>query len=85
MPRFQIKLNESQIEPLLWELCVKLGFCLDPAEQERLKESPPTNVEAFADAVFVAEGADPNANPHIRKQVIACIAAHFAKAEERGK
>jgi len=77
-----IKLYESQIEPLLNELCVRLGFCLPPVDQARLTDSPPTNVNAFTDAVFIAEGMDPNANPHLRQQVVACVAAHFAKAEE---
>jgi hypothetical protein len=37
------------------ELCLNLGFCLPPREQQRLRESPPLNIEAFTDAVFAAE------------------------------
>ena len=76
------KLNECQVKALLYELCVWLGFCLPAAEQRRLEQEPPVEVEAFADAVYAAEGADPHAHPHIRKQVCDCIAAHFATAAE---
>src|SRR5436190_21244202 len=75
-------LNEPQTKALLYELCVRLGFCLPPADQRRLEREPPVEVETFADAVYAAEGADPHAHPHIRKQVCECIAAHFAKAAE---
>jgi hypothetical protein len=55
-------LNETQVKSLLYELCVRLGFCLPKAEQKRLEREPPTEVEAFADAVYTAEGADPHAH-----------------------
>ena len=74
------QLTEPQTQALLYELCVRLGFCLPPADQRRLEKDPPVDVEAFADAVYAAEGADPHAHPHIRKQVCDCIATHFAKA-----
>jgi hypothetical protein len=75
-------LNQSQVERLLDELCVRLGFCLPPNDQRRLQASPPTEVEAFTDAVFVAEGMDPRGHPNLRKQVVACVAAHFARAAD---
>jgi hypothetical protein len=74
------QLTESQVKALLYELCVRLGFCLPPIDQRRLEGSPPSDVEAFADAVYAAEGADPSAHPHIRKAVCECIASHFVKA-----
>lgn len=76
------RLSKAQVEPLLYELCVKLGFCLPPADQRRLERAPPVEVDDFADAVFVAEGMDPLAHPRLRKQVCECIAAHFARAAE---
>jgi hypothetical protein len=47
-----------------------------------LEQEPPVEVEAFADAVYAAEGDDPHAHPHTRRLVCECIAAHFAKAAE---
>jgi len=34
------------------------GYCLAPDEQARLVEAPPADVDAFTDAVFIAEGRD---------------------------
>src|SRR5512142_3427096 len=48
--------REPGVRQLLDELCIKLGFCLPPDENRRLIESPPRDVDAFTDAVFVAEG-----------------------------
>lgn len=76
------RLSEAQVKPLLYELCLRLGFCLPPADQRRLEREPPSGVDAFADAVFIAEGMDPHGHRSLRKQVCDCIAAHFAKAAE---
>jgi hypothetical protein len=77
-----ILLNPAQVAPLLYELCVKLGFCLPSADQRRLERDPPTDIDSFTDAVFVAEGMDPKAHRHLRHQVRARVATHFAKAAE---
>lgn len=79
---FQV--SSPQVEALLYELCVVLGFCLPPDEQARLRESPPTEVEAFTDAVIRAEGLDPYADIplHLRRDVRARVAEHFRKAED---
>jgi hypothetical protein len=79
-----MRLTESQTKSLLFELCVRLGFCLPPEDQRRIEGDPPVTVEAFADAVYAAEGMDPQGHPGIRKQVCDCIAAHFAKAAGSG-
>lgn len=47
-------LSEPEAHKLLYDLCVRLGFCLPPQEQRRLKENPPPDVRSFNDAVFVA-------------------------------
>lgn len=55
---------------LLYELCTELGFCLPPEAQARLIEDPPDSVDAFTDAVIVAEGMDPAAvQKRIRRDV----------------
>jgi hypothetical protein len=66
------------LEALLRQLCVELGFCLPAAEEARLAEHPPDDVDAFADAIFVAEGMDPRlANKRLWNQVRDRIVAHF--------
>jgi hypothetical protein len=79
---FQI--SSAQVEALLSELCVVLGFCLPPDEQAHLRESPPTDVDSFTDAVIRAEGLDPHADIplHMRRDVRARVAEHFRKAED---
>lgn len=44
---------------LLNDLCVQLGYCLPPESQQRIVNDPPTSVDAFTDAVVIAEGFDP--------------------------
>jgi hypothetical protein len=44
---------------LLNDLCVRLGYCLPPGDQQRLIDDPPTSVDEFTDAVVAAEGLDP--------------------------
>jgi hypothetical protein len=61
--------REIAVQQLLDELCVKLGFCLPPDTQRRLRESPPLDVDSFTDAVFEAEGLDPVLDGRLRGQV----------------
>ncbi len=77
-------MSPPQVEALLAELCVVLGFCLPPDEQARLRESPPNDVDAFTDAVIRAEGLDPHADipRHLRRDMRARVAEHFRKAED---
>lgn len=81
----RFKLSSPQVETLLHELCVVLGFCLPPDEQARLRDSPPTEVDAFTDTVIRAEGLDPYADLplHLRRDVRARVAEHFRKAEDQ--
>lgn len=62
---------ESHVEAALEELCAKLGYCLPPSEQEALLNDPPTDMEAFVDAVLLAEGLDPGsvAKPQRRQMI----------------
>ena len=55
-----MKTNPKDIEWLLHDLCVRLGFCMaarDPARFLALAHEGP---HTFADAVLLAEGLDPN-------------------------
>ncbi len=66
------------VESLLYELCVDLGFCLPPDAQVRLRDSPPRDVDAFTDAVLIAERLDPlYVDKGLRRAVRDMVARHF--------
>lgn len=69
----------TNIQWLLEDVCVRLGFCLPPNEQIRLEQDPPKDVDAFTDAIFVAEGLDPHekSNRGLRAQVRELVAKHL--------
>jgi hypothetical protein len=71
--------QEVRVQVLLNELCVKLGFCLSPGEQRRLRESAPNDVDSFTDAVLEAEGVDPRVNKQIRRTVRDTIEWHMRR------
>jgi hypothetical protein len=78
-------LNEKEVGDLLNRLCRRLGFCLPPDDIVRLREDPPAEVLAFTDAVFTAEGLDPEtADRHLYRQVRDMIADAFHQAEYDG-
>ncbi len=69
-------------QPLLDHLCTELGLCLAPAEQVRLLASPPATVQAFAKAVLVAEGLDPElADKRLLRRVEELASEHFGRRE----
>jgi hypothetical protein len=72
------------VRGLLTELCVDLGFCLPPEEGTRLEASPPTTVDGFTDAVWIAEGMEPaSTDPRLqrlREQVRERVARAFAES-----
>ena len=75
-------LSRLQVAALLSELCVTLGFCLPPDSIKRLQDDPPVDVDAFTDAVILAEGLDPQTlSVSQRRQIQAKVSTHFKKAE----
>jgi hypothetical protein len=78
------QLSPTQVEALLSELCIVSGFCLPPDAEARLRQSPPTEVDAFTDAVIRADGLDPYADIplQLRRDVRARVAEYFRKAED---
>lgn len=65
---------------LLNDLCVRLGYCLPPEDQQRIIDDPPTSVDAFTDAVVAAEGFDPVLMAtEQRQQVRRMVAAAFGE------
>lgn len=67
-------------ERLLEDLCVRLGFCLHPADRGQLIESPPQSVDAFTDEIIRREGLDPvTFDSTVRAQVRAVVAEHMGQ------
>jgi len=75
-------ITAARVDALLNELCSKLGFCLPPEEQARLRDAPPVEVDAFTDAVFVAEGMRPDGDLHLWREVRKRVREHFRAAED---
>lgn len=73
-------LTDKEVRDLLSVLCERLGFCLAPDKRLHLASSPPTDIDEFARAVFVAEGLDPlTSSSDLYHQVRALVARAFAK------
>ncbi|WP_144128278.1 hypothetical protein [Catellatospora sichuanensis] len=72
---------DSDVQRLLNELCIKLGFCLPPDDIRRLCESPPGDVDTFTDAVFEAEGMGDMAyvDKYLRRQVREVVDRHMSR------
>jgi hypothetical protein len=78
-------LDPTKLEALLYHLCVKYGFCLDADEHRRLCADPPTDVTAFTDAVYRAEGMDPaTANQRVYRLVHGAVAEAFRRGGPPG-
>ena len=77
-------LSSEEVTVLLNTLCVRTGFCLPPADCERLRAECPPDVASFTDAVFTAEGLPPTtADLHLYRQVRGVVAATFRRHEDR--
>ncbi|MDE0855968.1 MAG: hypothetical protein OSA97_16260 [Nevskia sp.] len=73
------RLIESDVQWLLDELCLRLGYCLQPAQQAMLRNNPPLSANAFVDAVLVAEGLQPElVGKERRRQIMNIVSAVFA-------
>ena len=78
----EITLTSGEIETLLGDLCVRLGFCLPPQEQDRLIDAPPSSARVFTDAVFMAEGMNPEtADRQLYKQVLLTVESAFERSK----
>jgi hypothetical protein len=74
-------MTEAQIEVLLQQLCVDLGFCLHGDVADQLIDHPPATADQFARAVFTAEGLDYDGDPRegLKQAVRDMVALHQAK------
>jgi hypothetical protein len=55
--------RRRRVTYLLYELCARFGFCLPEEGRERIESDPPTDPDAFAAAVYRAEGFEPPTDP----------------------
>jgi hypothetical protein len=70
---------ELNVQRLLDELCTRLGFCLPPDEQRRLRGAPPATVDHFTDAVFEAEGIGDIHDTQLHRQVRNVVDKHMSR------
>jgi len=78
-------LNTTELEALLYHLCVEYGFCLQPNEYAKLCADPPAEVTGFTDAVYRAEGLDPAAtNQRVYRMVHAAVERAFRGVRPEG-
>ncbi|WP_112699220.1 hypothetical protein [Micromonospora noduli] len=71
--------RNSEVQRILEELCIKLGFCLPPEENLRLRESPPSDADSFTDAVFEAEGMGDMSDTDLRRRVREVVGQHMTR------
>jgi hypothetical protein len=64
---------------LLDEVCTRLGLCVRPEVRQLLEAAPPADVEAFALAMFRAEGLDPRTDRRLFEQVCVVAARTYDK------
>ena len=84
-PSPDTRLSQRKAGFLLADLCVKLGFCLPPDAEEALVSDPPSDVDAFAEAVFRADGFDPfTGDRALYRALRGMVLEAFLRAEERG-
>ncbi len=68
------------VDKLLDDLCVVLGYCLPPDDQLRIIANQPQTIDAFTDAVIAAEGLDPVLlDSGKRREVRRMVAAAFGE------
>lgn len=74
------RLAREQVEALLYDLCVDLGFCSLGDGYDQLINSPPITVEEFANAVIEFDGPSPSLPNRVRNLVRMKVAEHFERA-----
>ena len=79
-------LDQSEVKSLLDDLCIGYGFCLPSEEHDKLLANPPQDVIAFVDAVFIAEGLNPEtASRSTYRAVRDRVAASFSRSVEKAE
>ena len=83
-----MSLIESDIDALLYRVCVDLGLCLDPDTCDQLVANAPDDVDAMTDAIFAADGMNPATadralHARVREYVVAAFAPQDPRKEPR--
>lgn len=79
-----MSLIESDVEALLYRVCVDLGLCLDPVTYDQLVTNAPGDVDAMTDAIFAAEGMNPaDADRALYGRVREYVVAAFEPGDPR--
>jgi len=81
----QARLTSRQVQGLLGELCVTLGFCLPPPEIERLMADPPQDSDEFTEAVPVAEGYGTPSQDRVVDQARELVAEAFIRYRAKSR
>lgn len=70
--------TKPSINPLLSQLCEKLGFCAALRTISRFPPAAMASPDEFVDAVFSAEGLRTQADKRLTEQVRTVVDKHFA-------
>ncbi len=68
--------TERTLRYLLYDVCVTWGFCLPPADADRIATSSNLSAEQFAEEVLLAEGFEPSQNPELVERFTRLFHAH---------
>jgi hypothetical protein len=69
--------NRTKVDRSLDQLCIDMGFCLVGSQRSQLLNKLPLGIDDFTDALFIAEGLEPQIKTQLRKQVRERVAARF--------
>ncbi len=72
-----IQLSEKVVKYLLDDLCITLGYCLPPKEQERIINEPPNTPQQFSKAVMDAEGVG-TGDSQLFEDVLEIVCKYFS-------
>ena len=72
---------DKEIDNLLGELCVRLGFCIPPKEHDRIASMGYWQAEEFAKDVISAEGLNPEYEVKWLREIRNKFIEHFGSSE----
>jgi hypothetical protein len=75
----------SCAESALSELCIRLGYCIDPESEDAILANAPADADTFVDAVLVAEGRDPSLVLKEERRVLLQVVTDWVYDEEGGR
>lgn len=78
------KMSPIQVDRLLDELCIELGFCVSPTTRVRLQRHPQPEIAAMTDCLFRAKRINPQTAgaEQMFQEVLSLVATHYRAAED---